>query len=348
MIHSPTDPIWEMFKEVRRSNPNEIIDTKTKQIESCLLAGGICFNQSLQALELSKVTTMFAAWDPPIEAEWAVTLEQFMDFKFKRTSGASASTTMASPGDSVVSVSAPNSVAMAPHFVSPGRPVILLGTLLLSEDRIGEIVEVFCKEQFVEIFECNPQLFDGEVLKPKMDEKVTDILIRLACVKWGNLNWDKVFCNKVAGILRDHGLKLPKRGKTPSYKRDWAIIARDKASSFRNKLENGLYKNVMVLCEEDVTDELQRLVEKGLKITIDKSRVSLFAPEVRAMDDLTHLPHMRLRHCESCELARLSSTLHSTLSMLLTAHVLDASCQGTEGQERAAEGPGGAVHGGKE
>ena len=46
---------------------------------------------------------------------------------------------------------------MAPHFVSPGRPVILLGTLLLSEDRIGEIVEVFCKEQFVEIFECNPR-----------------------------------------------------------------------------------------------------------------------------------------------------------------------------------------------
>ena len=72
--------------------------------------------------------------------------------------------------------------------------------------------------------------------------------------------WDKAFCNKVGLILRNFGFRLPKRGRTPGFQRDWAKVLRDKASSYRNKMDSGLYKNIFVIGPDNMTDALKRLV----------------------------------------------------------------------------------------
>lgn len=131
-----------------------------------------------------------------------------------------------------------------------------------------------------------------------MDEKVTEIVLRLVCIKWGNLNWDKAFCNKVGLILRNFGFRLPKRGRTPGYQRDWAKILRDKASSYRNKIDSGLYKNIFVIGPDDMTDALKRLVSKGLHVTIDENRASLLDQEVIA-DKTKQLQDLQSQYTEA-------------------------------------------------
>ena len=74
-------------------------------------------------------------------------------------------------------------------------------------------------------------------------------------------------------------------GSTPGFKRDFAFVLNYKASSVRNKIlkaagDGGLYKTVFVLAPEDCTEAIGRLQEKGLMVTVDKSKSGLFDEEV--------------------------------------------------------------------
>ena len=220
------------------------------------------------------------------DQEWATTLDTLTKVKLPRDTEAVASDTT-SPTDSVASRNTPR--VSAAHLVSPGKPIVMLGAMLTAEGRLDEIVETYIKAHFYEIFEMNMQIFDKQPLKPKMDEKVTDICVRIAAVKWGILNWDKLFCNCLAMVLRGFGFKLPRRGKTPSYMRDWATMLRDKASSIRNKLF--LYKTTFICAPDDNSWALQRLACHGLKV----SRLASLActPRITRMH-ASHHSHARL------------------------------------------------------
>ena len=163
-----------------------------------------------------------------------------------------------------------------PNFISPGKAVRPLGAWLAQAGRLAEIDTVFIIEHFVTVVVSNPQIFVGEHLKPKSCEVVTDICIILAAKHWGILNWDSVFTNKVGAKLRSFKFILPRRGKTPAYKRDWAITLRDKASSVRNKMGlAGMYEGSFIVAPGDVTPELQRLMDKGFKVTVDDGRQTM-------------------------------------------------------------------------
>ena len=47
----------------------------------------------------------------------------------------------------------------------------------------------------------------------KAVERTTDIVMAIVVRSWSNLNFDKIFCNKVATCVRAAGIKMPKRGK---------------------------------------------------------------------------------------------------------------------------------------
>ena len=205
-----TDYAHEFFERMRSSNPNHIIKEQVQRIEDVFAASGVIFFGSLLDMKREKVCTLLREAQPPLDETWAATIEQFMDTKFKADAD-----TEESPTVSTGAAGVPRGEVAAPKLVSPGKPVVMLGAMLTHANRLYEIKLVFTKEQFLEIFIANPQIFDGEALKPKMDEKITDICILLAAIKWGILNWDKVFCNLLAGILRDFGFRLPKRGSTP-------------------------------------------------------------------------------------------------------------------------------------
>ena len=275
-----TDCAHEFFERVRMSNPNQIIRDQVSRIENVFASSGVIFFGSLQDMKLDKVRTLLREAQPPLDETWAATLEQFMDTKFKTDTD-----TVDSPTEMTGAAVHPRGEVAAPKLVSPGKPVVMLGAMLTHANRLYEIKSVYTKEQFLDIFIANPQIFDGEVLKPKMDEKITKTCVLLAAIKWGILNWDKTFCNIVAGILRDFGFRLPKRGTTPGFKRDFANVLLYKASSVRNKIlkatsDGGLYKTVFVLAPEDCTEAIGRLQEKGLMVTVDKSKSGLFNEEV--------------------------------------------------------------------
>ena len=177
----------------------------------------------------------------------------------------------------------------------------MLGAYLCELGRFDEIEKVFPRAAFLEVFEDNPQIFDGLAIKSKSVSTTTDIVaVRTGCI-WGIMNWDKIFCNKVgrtlpldaflgrtlhtlsrlrchthahdahpglalaqvALLVRGYGIKLPARGKTPGYNRDLANILADKACSVRNK--SVLYDK-FVFSEKDVTDAGRALIHKGFKV----------------------------------------------------------------------------------
>ena len=74
---------------------------------------------------------------------------------------------------------------------------------------------------YVDILLENPQWLKRKPLSAKWDEKVTLQVVKVVCIKWGYLNWDKPFLNVVAQCLRNLGIFQCITEKRAD--RDWSV-----------------------------------------------------------------------------------------------------------------------------
>jgi hypothetical protein len=273
MNYSADDELFSIFADRQATTSNPIIKEKLDAIYACLAASGVVYYEEFKELDFDKVVSLLNDNDPQIDSVWAKTLEKMFKVTFKRSSLSDSSS---DTPESVVSSSGGGGPLGPPKFVSPGKVPVMLGAFLSSAGRLEEISTVYQKCQFVSVFRKNPQAFNGEYLKPKSDEKLTNICVTLGVLAWGFLNWDKVFCNRVAGVVREHGLLLPKRGSVPAYKRDMAVVLRDKVNSMRNRAT--LTMKEIKVAPEDITPAVQALIDKGFKVVADPSMLPTFDP----------------------------------------------------------------------
>jgi hypothetical protein len=90
---------------------------------------------------------------------------------------------------------------------------VLLGGMLDAQGRFEEITQTIKIYLFAEVLYKNPQWLEGKPLKNKMEQWVTNIIVRVIVIKWGVLNVDLTAANRIAQILRSLGIFLPKRGQ---------------------------------------------------------------------------------------------------------------------------------------
>ena len=91
-----------------------------------------------------------------------------------------------------------------------------LGGWLQSNGLWGEVATIFSmSEYYADVLVANPQYLSREPLKPKAEEKMSDIVVAIVAIEWGILNWDNVFCNAVAMNLRNLGIFPHQAGPTP-------------------------------------------------------------------------------------------------------------------------------------
>ena len=187
---------------------NTVITTELDVIMRVFFAKGVLCMKTYRNLKRSDVALWFENAEPPIAEAWLETLEQFTEILFKEAESQAA-------GDDgpalALKEARPRGLL---RLLSPNKVLVMLGTELAEAGRLSEIDETFQPHQFYEILIDNPgALLHGHPICSKSVERTTDVVLEIVILKWHNLNFDKVFCNKVATLIRSAGIKMPKRGK---------------------------------------------------------------------------------------------------------------------------------------
>lgn len=185
------------------------------------------------------ISALFKDHKPEISKAWILTFERFMHCKFAVTHSLTVVPSPSDDPDKTVKIevckphpfspAAPHIHHPHPHslpcggrtaqgkgnrFASPGKNTVPLGAYLWAQGRFGEVSELFAqKELFADLFRNNPQALGGlEPIGPKQDEKLTQLIFNATLSVFGNVNVDMLFCNAVAQCVRNHRIRLPKRG----------------------------------------------------------------------------------------------------------------------------------------
>ena len=112
----------------------------------------------------------------------------------------------------------------------------------------------------------NPQIFEGKAIGSKQEEILTMLVVNVTVTKWGKMNADKLFANVVAQNVRNHGIKLARRGQLSGGDRDFANVLIRKFSSVRNKPE--LYGNKVIVNESEMCFAVHKLIDRGLNVCL--------------------------------------------------------------------------------
>ena len=164
--------------------------------------------------------------------------------------------------------------------VRVGESPVRLGAHLEANGRFGEIKLTFFQLYlYADILLDNPQcLQKGGRVKYTSEMAVTSLVLTTSSIKWGHLNYDKMFLNVVAMCLR--GIGLLRYRKEGDKEHCWSTNIGNKAGSVRNHSE--YYEGKLEVSSADLTPELQKLIDLGCtSFKILESPISIFSAEFK-------------------------------------------------------------------
>ena len=195
----------------------------------------VLFVSQLFQCSRNDMETWLGEAEPRIGAHTIAIVEEALQHKFTHSVVPPSMQLLTHRAPSSSGTATPSGPSSGANSVTPPT----LGNMLKNAQRFHEIAAFFDQPVlFEDVLVDNPQIAgsDDPFLKPKHDEKVTDIVLVNTWAKWGTLNVDKVFCSEVDRILRKtHKMFMPSRGKQKAIDRSWAESLTYKFPQFRSK-----------------------------------------------------------------------------------------------------------------